>query len=360
MKTAKVFAIAAATLTMGFASCTKENGAETPSANKFKVTLNFKNAATRADGALAVAGTKVGIVDGYICFVSPGNTITDVYTIGAAATDLGNKKIQNSDLGSVPVTLDNVPGTSSKVYMIANTGANAAISAPVVGSPLANFMEKNLEVRDQSDYTKVTSTGSASLVDSGVTGVKNATISLATGVSRIQIKNICFDKSISGTVAGIFVNGYYPTMQINGTGNTWQASNDKTDYVSGSSIFPTLHNTYVYDMVNKAIGTTVTPGNDVWGYNLFASATPQIIIKLTGVMIEDIPLSGDQFVTINGLKDGNTTIDKIAGGMIYTIKNGTLVINPEHITTEPGVTPFTVNVTVEQVEWQETEVIPVM
>ena len=352
--------MAAATLVLGLSSCTKEKGAETSSADTYKVTLSFKNAETRADGAAAVQGTKVIINSGYICFVSANDAITDVYTISDDPT--GGKNIKNSDLGSTAVNLNNVPGTSTKVYMIANKGTIANLPTPVVGNTMTDYMKNNMDVRDQSDYTKVTSIDNASLQDSGTPGVKNAALTLSTKVARIQIKGITFEGNVTGKVAGIFINGYYSTMQLNGTGGTLKGSTIGTDYDEdgAGSVFPSELGSYVFDKVDKPIAATVKPTttDGVWGYNLFVSATPQIIIKLSNVFVDGHELTDPLFITINGFKNGGTAITNLAGGMIYTINTESLILKYEDMSTEPGTTPFQVDVTVTTVEWQETVVTP--
>ena len=227
---------------------------------------------------------------------------------------------------------------------------------------IATFLANNMKVEDQSDYTKVISVGEADLMPTTNPDVKSAAITLSTKVARIQIKDISFEGDIKGMVAGIFVNGYYPTMQLNGTAGILQSSSASADYVGNSAIFPSSLSGFVYDMVNKPVAASVKPNsaNGVWGYNLFASATPQIIIKLTGVEVNGQTLANDQFITVNGFKNSGTNdaIANIAGGMIYTIQIGSLVVKPEHLSIAPGVTPMKVDVTVTPVTWQETIVIP--
>ena len=370
MKTIKLFAMAAIAVVIGLSSCKKNEGAPQPSdEQQFKVTLRLQNAETRADGALAVAGTKVGINDGYICFVSANDAITDVYTISGDPTS--GKNIQNSDLGSTAVILEGVPGTSVNVYMIANKGAVANFVAPAVGGTMTSYMANNMDVRDQGLYTGVTSVGNAALVAGSDPNTKTAAITLSTDVSRIQIKGITFNGEVTGKVAGIFINGYYPTMQLNGTAGTLAKSNIDVDYneVSGSAIFPIALKTFVFDdLQGKTFNATVstpatvvpTTANGAWGYNLFKSATPQIIIKLTDVVVGGQALAADQFITINGFKNTTTSavITELEGGMIYTISTESLVIKYENMSIDPGVTPINVEVTVIPVTWKVTDVIP--
>ena len=360
MKQTKQFTLAAAALLigMGFISCSKEHNGENLSADKFNVTLSFKSATTRTDGAAAMGGTIVDIADGYICFVTAGGAITDVYTISSSSTT--GKNINAGSLGAMPVTLEHIPGTSSQVYMIANK--RSLTPPPVEGINISTYFTHLMKVTDQGDYTKVTSVGNAPLTPGATESDRNAAITLSTQVSRIQIKEIGFDDNITGTVAGIFVNGFYPAMQLNGTADAWQTSSVAANYNENTGIFLAEYKNYVYDIVNKVITKNVIPNNGVWGYNLFASATPQIVIKLTNVVVNgDVVLSDPQFVTINGFKKGDgTAISHLEGGMIYTIQAGSIVIKYEHITTEPGVTPFSVHVTVTPVTWQETIVNPNM
>jgi len=363
MKKINMFSVAAVALALVLSSCEKDNaGVKNPSAEKINVTLSFKNSATRADGATAVANATVEILDGYICFTTVNNAITDVYTITSAPT--ADKNIQNTALGTTPVVLSNIPGASSKVYMIVNKGTHAALAVPQVGSSINTYSVNNMKVEDQSDYLKVTSSGSAILVDGSASDMKNASISLSTQVSRIQIKGITFEGNITGNVAGIFINGYYPTMQLNGTAGVLTSSKSSVDYDENGAgtVFPSTLDTYIFDKVNKTIGATVVPNtaNGVWGYNLFASKTPQIIIKLTDVVVDGQTLSASQFVTINGFKNGTEEIENLAGGMIYTINTDALVIKHENMSTDPGVTPLQVSVNVTPVTWQETTVIPNM
>jgi len=340
-----------------------------PPANNYRVTLSLSKATTHADGELALPGASVGINDGYICFVSASDAITDVYTISSAVT--GGKNIQNSDLGSTSVILDNVPGASIKVYMVANTGTIANLPAPVVGGSMTAYMTRNMDVRDQGLYTSVTTVGNADLEESGTPDLKTADIELYTDVAHIQIKNIKFEGDVSGKVAGIFINGYYPTMKLNGEGNSLTSSNIANDYdeENGSDIFPVALKTFVYDDIegkvfeaNATTPASVSPvtNDGVWGYNLFKSATPQIIIKLTDVVALGQNLLEDQFVTINGFRNSLTSapITTLAGGMIYTINTDYLVIKYENMSIIPGVRPMQVDVTVVPVTWQETNVSP--
>jgi hypothetical protein len=139
-----------------------------------------------------------------------------------------------------------------------------------------------------------------------------------------------------------------------------------TDFVPDptNTLFPTSLDGVVYDLIGKSIASAVAPDNDVWGYNLFTSPTPQIVIKLSGVTANDHPYTGDLFVTINGFNEKvngvDTPVATIAGGMIYTLPSGALTIKPEHLGDTPGSKPMSVNVTVETVEWKETEVTPVL
>ncbi|MCL2502496.1 MAG: hypothetical protein FWE30_07910, partial [Bacteroidales bacterium] len=189
MKTIKLFAITAAALVLGLSSCMKE--VKPSPADLYKVTLRLQSATTRAELPAAIPGTTVLISDGYICFVSANDAITDVYTISANPTS--GKNIKNTDLGAAPVTLENVPGTSAKVYMIANTGTHAAMAAPAVGGTMTAYLTNNMDIRDQGIYTTVTSTGSANLTAGSDSDARNAAITLSTDVARIQVKGITFD-----------------------------------------------------------------------------------------------------------------------------------------------------------------------
>ena len=338
---------------MTLASCSKDGGGNaTPAGEDFSVVLSFKNAkTTRAEGPAAVDGTTIGIEDGYLCFVSATGLITDVYTISEDPT--AGKNISNDALST---TIQNVPGSSSKVYMIANKGTLSAV--PVVGGNMPNYLNNTMAVADQGEYTKVTCIDEAPLTPAGE-NTKAAALVLETKVSRIQIKGLTFEGFTGGKVAGIFINGFYTAMELDGGASNLQTSIDKTMYVAGSTVFTNPLNSYVYDSFDKDIAGNVTP-SDVWGYNLFASPTPQIIIKLTDVVAGGQAYAANQFITVNGFKNANTStpIANLEGGMIYTIEAGTLVVKPEHLNPEPGVTPFAVDVTVTQAKWQETVVTP--
>ncbi len=336
---------------MTMTSCFKDNDA-TPSVENFSVNISFKNAAaTRAEGPAAVDGTKIKIEDGYLCFVSSNGLITDVYTISDNPTE--DKNISKDALSA---TIQNVPASSVKVYMIANKGTLSAV--PAVGGNMPAYLNNTMAVTDQGEYTTVTCLDEADLNDAGENR-KSATIVLETKVSRIQIKGLSFEGFTGGKVAGIFINGFYTAMELDGSATDLKTSADKAQYVAGSTVFATPLQSYVYDTFDREIAADVTPA-DVWGYNLFASPTPQIIIKLTDVVAAGQTYSATQFITVNGFRD-KTTLDPIAnlaGGMIYTIEAGSLVIKPEHLNPDPSVIPFAVDVTVTQAEWDETEVVP--
>ncbi len=338
---------------MTLASCSKDDsGNATSSADDFSVVLSFKNAAaTRAEGEAAVDGTKIEIEDGYLCFISATGLITDVYTISDAPTT--GKNISNDALSA---TIQNVPASSTKVCMIANKGSLSAV--PAAGGNMPAFLNNTMAVADQNEYTKVTCVDEVALTPAGE-NKKAAAITLETKVSRIQIKGLKFEGFTGGKVAGIFINGFYTAMDLDGDATGLQTSADKADYVAGSTVFTTPLQSYVYDTFDKDIAASVTP-SAVWGYNLFASATPQIIIKLTDVVAGGQTYAATQFITVNGFNDASTStpIANLEGGIIYTIEAGALVIKPEHLNPEPGVTPFTVDVTITQAEWDETVVVP--
>ena len=349
----KTMTAIAITSMMALAACSKGDGGDvTAPTGDFSVTLSFKNAATtRAEGPAAVKGTKIEIEDGYLCFATSAGIITDVYTISAA--DTAGKNISKDALNA---TIQNVPGSSTKVYMIANMGTLSA--APATGGNMSAYLDNTMAVADQSDYTKVTCVDETGLTPAGE-NQKAATITLETKVSRIQVKGLTFDGFTSGKVAGIFINGFYTAMELDGDADDLQTSTDKAMYVAGSTVFTTPLQSYVYDTFDKNIAASVT-ATAVWGYNLFASATPQIIIKLTDVVAGGQTYDAPQFITVNGFKNSTTSteITDLEGGMIYTIEAGALVIKPEHLNPEPGVTPFSVAVTVEKAEWDETVVVP--
>ncbi len=350
----KTIAAIALVSMMALASCSKGDGEDvTTPAENFSVTLSFKNAkTTRAEGSAAVKGTKIEVEDGYLCFATSTGLITDVYTISASAT--AGKNISKDALST---TIQNVPGSTTKVYMIANKGTLSAV--PATGDNMAVFLNNTMDVVDQSDYTKVTCVDEVTLTPAGE-NKKTAAIELETKVSRIQIKGLSFSGFTSGKVSGIFINGFYPAMELDGDASTLQTSTDKAMYVPGSTVFTTTLQSYVYDTFDKNIAVSVNPSSAVWGYNLFASATPQIIIKLTDVVAGGQTYDVPQFITVNGFKNASTSaaIPNLEGGMIYTIEAGALVIRPEHLNPEPGVTPFSVDVTVEKAEWDETVVVP--
>jgi hypothetical protein len=242
--------------------------------------------------------------------------------------------------------------------MIANKGS---LAAPSTGGDMTAYLNSTMNVTEQSDYTKVTCVDDADLTDVSA-GKKAAAIELATNVSRIQIKDLAF-QGVTGKVAGIFINGFYTSMELDGGTASLQRSFEKLDYSAGAagSIFTDALQGCVYDTFDKTIAAdAVNPENEVWGYNLFASATPQIIIKLTDVVAGAYNYADPQFVTVNGFKDKTTSapIDNLTGGIIYTIESGALVIKPEHLSAEPGVTPFAVDVTVDHAQWEETLVVP--
>jgi hypothetical protein len=361
MKTSKVLTIAtAAALIMGFTSCNKETGVNV-STEGFKVTLSLKSPSTKLDGDVATSGTEVDILNGFVCVVSAGDVITEVYTIGSAAT--AGYHINAEEFKTSGFTFLSVPGASTDVYFIANKGTLAAV--PGKGGLMANYLKSEMIVEDQQDYEEVTAMGSAKILGTGDS--RAAAIALETEVSRIQITDIEFDPTITdGTVVGIFINHHYQRMELDGdTGaNSLMGSTVDADFVPSSTntLFPTTLDGVVYDLINKPIASTVAPDNGVWGYNLFTSPTPQIVIKLSGVTANDHTYEDDLFVTINGFNEDksgtSTAVTTIAGGMIYTISSGTLVIKPEHLGDTPGTKPMSVNVTVETVEWKETSVTP--
>jgi len=367
MKQVKLIAMAAAALVVGLSGCIKER----ETVDTFDVTLRMQETVTRMVGT-PILPAKVAIEDGYICFVSANDAITDVYTISTNPT-LG-KNIYRNALGSTPVILENIPGNSTKVYMIGNV-LRANLPAPVVGGTMASYMTNSVNVRYQP-WTTVT--GNAPLVAGATAGKKTAAITLSTNTAVIQIADITFSGDISGRVTGLFFNGYYMYMQLNGTGSSFKSSNIAADYNedgfkpdNDNDVFPRSLMSYTWHQFfagagdfDTKVATTVKPAysGQVWYFYLYKSPTPQIVLKFTDVVANGKPLAGTQFVTVNGFRNSATleNITELKGGMIYTIKAGTLVIKYENMSPVPGVTPINVDVTVVPVEWQNTVINPDM
>jgi hypothetical protein len=383
MKTIKFFAVALATTAL-LASCLKDNTAPAnePLAKdgNASVFIKVNHGETRAvANKITNYVPNVGTTDAYVVFMKDDGTIVDVITAktgtnSGAAYDEENKVI-GYDALTGGTWIKGVPETATKVGFAANMGT------ATIGNG-GNISDIKLTVAAQynsvnGDVSKVALYGEVDLVEdpdgainSGLSEedtymkteepVKVFPVASRLEIGKISAKhrNTTESPAKTGTtqfdIMGIFVDGYYSQMGINGTGlaadfmvNTdisvagTATMDDIFRYVASSPVgsYTAALRNIVYDYntgVNPAplatgVGATgVTASanvNQAWSYNILAAgATPKLILRLRNMSAdydgtgsgEPTDFDGDQYITINLKKDATTPLTW-EPGKIYTI-----------------------------------------
>lgn len=385
MKTARLLLIAAVSLLLGLTSCSKDDDGQVVTKDGvFSVTLSLKTPtpAVRADGPSVAKGEAISVSDGYLFFAADNGKITDVYTIG---TGEGEVK------GNGTTQLEDVPSNSTVVHIVGNCGT--ATTPPVEGMLVSAAMANVANLKDNSVSGSVLVVSKAALTDAadGAGHDKEATITLATPLARIEINGVTFRGFAAGKLAGIFINGYSPTTTWAGNLSERLFTTKKAEAVEQTTgetkIYHSSLNGIVFDLIADGENDITSVDNDfiyksataenVYGYYMFASEVPQIFLKLEGVKIGDIDHSAEpRFINVTGFvdaADSDVEIDKLVGGMVYRIDLEDFVVDTKHKDEEgnpkdptdpsdpnPGVASVKVKVTVDPLVWDEHKIKPII
>jgi hypothetical protein len=394
-------AVLAAFALSGFTACVSEVLETADKNGTFEtVQLNFTESGFSRSVASSVAtGTKVTFTSGYAIFTNSAGIIIKVTDIVSAAATTqpttaeiaAGDKVAIANATSTGLAINQVPADADKVYIIANLPSG--FSAPVINENISAVKQSVVSVTSQGDandgtINNVTLYGDgATLTKSGSTAT--ATVTLNAIDARIEIGKVSYVSTgtyvTDFTLDGIFLDNYYPSMQLAGIAHVSTASVAVTDNADANAKYAdngTTTSGFPYVTANKgilydypsAIAISTPPAvaagsSKVWAYNVLTPASstsfvspvtaiqnPRIVVRLSDISTSDGALDGvTRYLTVNKfLKSGTTEEVAFAPGYIYCIDN--LTFDDSHMKPVPNEGTVTATVTVSLMEWTSQDV----
>ncbi len=380
MKISKLLTAALAATTL-LAACAKEDGGNTNSPvgddRTVKIRIDRTSPAdTRAEGPQVDDDTDVTFNSGHLLFTSQSNAVTWTVAVAKGSTAYNEAAktvgIEALKLGAL---ITAVPGNSKKVYFIGNAPAGLT---PAIGDDISSYSATVLSQYSDGTTDRTPKGGVANvtlfggddltLVSEGEADEYEATFNVTPIAARFEIEAITGQHS-DGTsvfeynVAGIFIDNYYNTSTLAGTGSELKNNGSDADLFATGAGSYTITNGSVFDYNASGIADedTFSPASGVWAYNLLAptAGTPQmpaIVIKLTDVKVGAMDY-GTQFLTINKFfteKGGDQALEQLAQGKIYVLDN--IEFTEDDLTETPFVKTLKVTVTVTMLPWESSEI----
>ncbi len=351
MKTVTVAALAAI---VALSSCTKggeviidDNGA--PSSMKVQV-LYPQSPASRGVGNKLKPNEASTLKPGHLLFVNKsGVVVKDVGIVdvlsSAPADRVGSVEVTIKDItepgAGKGAVIDNVPASAVKVHIISNykNSSGKTFNANLENVKIDDILTEAVSIVtiNSNDFPLYGAGGitDASGSEDGKSYTKQAALEVKAQVSRLQIGKISVADSgpiriRNFTVEGIFINRVHMDMELNGTGRTpfkLDSSTKPDDFFAQGDF-----GAYIGDAkyVNRSSASAeVLPGTkgEVWYFNLFPTAVPHIIIKLSDAEYIDIDnntqrMQSAQFITLGNFKfaDGSE-VKEFLPNNIYHIDN---------------------------------------
>lgn len=399
----------AITLLMSFSSCSNDDDSMEKNDNSGSKNIYLKisrGLATYAEGVSHYYDNRpieeiIKLNSGNLYFTNKDGNIKRHFFISSDVTSVTNINI--ATLMNKGVTIADIPGDVKKVYIVGNTS-----DLPTAGN-ISIVKEKVLKIQSQVDLSNVNLYGEADAIDTQTISddTKNklykAEIALVPTVARIELPSIIANcKVITGfKVAGIFIDNYYSTANVDGTvvanilinnESNPAAFGGKIGGIGETAEYPATLNPAIYDWFKTPIEAELTDvysqslylakptaDNKVWVYNVFAapkgSAVPRIIVRLTDITTD--PKSGieykvDQYITVRGftiprftrsstrandLESNNSHIvTMFEPGSIYHILS--IDFDEKNLSPIPNLKPIDVQVSVKIASWERVDVTP--
>ena len=325
------------------------------------------------------------------------------------AANLENRIIHRNLLDA-GVSLPGIPGTVTSVVMVGNH--QGATALPTVGSPVSAVGSRVLDIISQhdaqgntvgvnlfgeDDLTPLLDGADQPVLSDDGYPIFTASVLLRPTVARFEIADITAAGNITAfTIDGIFLDGFYRTMAIDGT-----LANNATQFTAGVTPASFTNTAYGFDtnftvhdwrtgqnwtgrmdssLVVRAGGESTwhcsvanasLTRNNVWGYQVFARshahthtvAPPNIVIRLSGIETAcDSDFPSPQFVTVGGLirsVDGvRVPLTEILASRVYRIPPGGLVFDEHDLSPHPNDLEIEVQIEILLDEWEPDDVLP--
>uniref|UniRef100_S0DFU0 Major fimbrial subunit protein N-terminal domain-containing protein n=1 Tax=termite gut metagenome TaxID=433724 RepID=S0DFU0_9ZZZZ len=400
--------IACAALTAGLAGCQKENGSGIGKDEKV-VRLQFTQEAV---GGTRAAATHVGeepivLTDAYVYFTTAGGDIVaqvqiDFSLAGKGAAYNSSANTVGSDLitadGGTEIT--GVPASATKVVIV----GNAPSATYITGGNINDFTGINVDgLYDATNkgVAKVALFGINTLTPVPGDDTKyTSNVQVAPVGARFEIGSIAGDYDVapitshikSFTLEGIYINNYYPTMSIDGSGLGAIVHNSTTVANYNGAVAPSKYATLngsLADYGATIVGQGTAPYNayapkatpaatDVWAYNVLApdgGDVPHIVVRLSSVVVKttdsagkkpgeagyvetlnNTTYAGTKFLTVRNIYvDGSSTpLASFQRGYVYRIVK--LSFAQQHLTDKPETTTIDITVEAELMTWVPKDV----
>uniref|UniRef100_S0DE32 Major fimbrial subunit protein N-terminal domain-containing protein n=1 Tax=termite gut metagenome TaxID=433724 RepID=S0DE32_9ZZZZ len=407
--------IACAALAVGLTGCQKENGGGIDKEAK-TVTLRLVQGeiggTTRAV-ATHVADAAITLTSARIYFTNDSGAIQDYVTIVVGSSDGYNEVAKTVGMdaldatGGTPIT--DVPAATTKVVIVGNLPGGSYLSAGNI-SDIADVTVANLFGGTNNGVANVPLYGVSGLTlktaaTASANGVYTAKVDVKPVGARFEVGQIAGDytgtfqgeaitsKIKSYTLEGIYINNYYPTMEVDcataGTivhnGSVPGNYNRVAPYASpgiGDHLADYLAASLVAQdspAITYAPKATANADTDVWGYNVLALTggdVPHLIVRVSNVVVKTTDSTGKnpdevgyvetldattygpgaKFLTVRRIfVDGSTTaLTSFERGYVYRIKK--LSFAEQHLGIPEPPTAIDIEVEAELIPWVSKDV----
>ncbi|MDR1273856.1 MAG: hypothetical protein LBK12_04830 [Odoribacteraceae bacterium] len=384
-------------LAVGLAGCSREDANEEEMRT---ILLRVKLAETRANADEVTAGTTVAFkAPGKIFFVTTSGTIMKVMTLGATAYDAGTNA-NGVNLGDITagtvVAIQNVPASSSQVYVVGTLTGTGLLSAAEVGDKISDVLSEAVLTatavyKDDGTVDNVPVLGFGTIVYASASNNYTAAVEVAPVVGRVELEKISANKAeiTSFTVDAIYVNMYYSQLGLNGTILGDGTENPFPNYLVDNEDIPDNYaqenagryfgKPEVFDVFTGSDGesdasdvVTFAP-KDVMAYNLLAPVKtgyfPHLVIRIKNVDPVDDALDNGYgganvwYLTVTNVVTAGqapvaTNFLNFAPGEVYHIND--LYFGLGDLSPVPEPSDKLVNVTVTVKSWKVIGADPVL
>ncbi|MDR1274555.1 MAG: hypothetical protein LBK12_08395 [Odoribacteraceae bacterium] len=372
-------------LAVGLAGCSREDANEENGTRT--MLLKVQLAETRAP-ATPIADQTVATFSapGYIFFVTSSGTITKKMEIGAQAyhaTNFPDKVAMTDITGGALVAIQNVPSSSSSVYVVGTLSTTGLLSAVAVGQNISTVLAAaQVAVGDVDDATgavaNVPLLGSGVITYASTPNIYEANVTIAPVVGRVELAKISADDEeiTSFTVDAIYVNQYYEQLSLAGVATSIVDNASSTsNYAQATATDKYYGKPEVFDAF--ATGTADSDGSvevdfaGVMAYNLLPPGStyfPHLVVRITKVVPKDASYTNDYgagkvwYLTVKNVVAAGTSQTGpflvFQAGKIYKIADLHFGLGDLSPVPEPGDKIVTVKVTV--TKWEAVNVDPVL
>ena len=341
-KNFKYVTMTAAALVLVLSGCSKEETGRVEDSPK-SVTVRVQNLSTYAV-ATPASGSMPVLYDLNVYFIGSG-VIKDQGTMTTAEATSGK-------------TFDDVPGSATKVVIIANAGE---LSSPNVASIATYDSENKLKqlmfeqsVQSYTAATDVNVYGTAPIT--GAVGSEAANVSLAPAVSRIEINSVGASTTAnvqltSFKLTGIYINNTYTQCGTDYTtvptlpAGILNYGKDAVSFTNGS--YPARFKDE-WSAASVTAGDLFSPGvGNRWSYYVMPvvagkgttidavvqTSVPHIILKIEEALAPGYTFPSPAYVTIKDLRVSGTSLTALEKGKVYSI--GSILIGGENLAEKP-------------------------